>query len=72
MTTGEQYLNDAITNGDINEVEVAWTDQLGHAAGKRVPAENLAEHIGNGGIAFSSGQLTWNVAAEVQDDLRFA
>ncbi len=72
MTTGEQYLNDAITNGDIDEVEVAWTDQLGHAAGKRVPAENLTEHIGNGGIAFSSGQLTWNVAAEVQDDLHFA
>jgi hypothetical protein len=37
-----------------------------------VPAENLAEHIRNGGIAFSSGQLTWNVAAEVQENLHFA
>lgn len=72
MKTGEQYLNDAIAHGEIDEVEVAWTDQLGHAAGKRVPAENLAEHLHNGGIAFSSGQLTWNVAAEVQGDLHFA
>ena len=44
MRTGEQYLHDAIANGDIDEVEVAWTDQLGHAAGKRVPADSLGEH----------------------------
>ncbi|WP_167096777.1 glutamine synthetase family protein [Mycobacterium sp. DL592] len=71
-TAGEQYLTEAIANGDIDEVEVAWTDQLGHAAGKRVPAGELHEHIRNGGIAFSSGQLTWNVAAEVQENLHFA
>jgi glutamine synthetase len=52
VSTGEQYLTAAIADGDIDEVEVGWTDQLGHAAGKRVPADELHEHIRNGGIAF--------------------
>ena len=40
--------------------------------GNGCPRRISLVHIHNGGIAFSSGQLTWNVAAEVQQNLHFA
>ena len=61
-----------IERGEIDEVEVAWTDQLGHAAGKRIPARGFLERARGEGFAFSKGQLSWNSVAEIQDNLEFA
>jgi glutamine synthetase len=37
-STAELELRAGIDDGSLREMEVAWSDPFGHAAGKRIPA----------------------------------
>jgi glutamine synthetase len=72
MSDAETYLVDGVSDGTIGEVEIAWTDQFGHAAGKRIPGRDFLDRARREGFAFSIAALGWNSAAEVQEDLLLA
>lgn len=59
----------AIAEGTITEIEVAWSDPFGHAAGKRIPARQFLERALGTGFAFCEAALGWNSDATVIDSL---
>ncbi|MEZ0050197.1 glutamine synthetase [Mycobacterium sp. MAA66] len=61
---------DLIDTAVITEVEVAWSDQFGHALGKRVPADQFLQRAEAPGFGFCDGALAWNTNARVIESLR--
>jgi glutamine synthetase len=59
----------AIEDGEITEIEVAWSDAFGHAAGKRIPARHFLQRAGSSGFAFCEAALGWNADGTVIGDL---
>jgi glutamine synthetase len=65
----ERDLLRGIADGSLREIEVAWSDPLGHAAGKRIPAGQFLDRARGSGFAFCEAALGWNVDATVIDSL---
>jgi glutamine synthetase len=59
-----------IADGSLTEVEVAWSDPFGHAAGKRIPAALFLDRAQGQGFAFCEAALGWNTDGTVIDGLR--
>ena len=59
-----------IADGSLTEIEVAWSDPFGHAAGKRIPAAQFLDRAQGQGFAFCEAALGWNTDAIVIDGLR--
>ncbi|WP_328356542.1 glutamine synthetase family protein [Mycobacterium sp. NBC_00419] len=58
-----------LNDGTLREIEVAWSDPFGHAAGKRIPAKQFLERARHG-FAFCEAALGWNTDGTVIDGLR--
>jgi glutamine synthetase len=65
----ERDLLRGIADESLREIEVAWSDPLGHAAGKRIPAGQFLDRARGSGFAFCEAALGWNVDATVIDSL---
>ncbi|MDT5336279.1 MAG: glutamine synthetase [Mycobacterium sp.] len=65
-----QELLRKLGDGSLAEVEVAWSDPFGHAAGKRIPAREFLHRAQGTGFAFCEAALGWNTDATVIDGLR--
>lgn len=65
----EAELLDGLRDGSLTEIEVAWSDPFGHAAGKRIPAAQFLDRLGHG-FAFCEAALGWNSDGTVIDSLR--
>ena len=65
----ERDLLRRLQDGSLTEIEVAWSDQFGHAAGKRIPAGQFLERARHG-FAFCEAALGWNTDGTVVDSLR--
>jgi len=61
---------DVVELDGLSEIEVSWTDQIGHALGKRLPAHRWPAALASG-VTFCDGALAWNVTADVQDGVGF-
>jgi glutamine synthetase len=59
-----------LADGSLTEIEVAWSDPFGHAAGKRIPAAQFLDRAQGAGFAFCEAALGWNTDATVIDGLR--
>ena len=59
-----------LDDGSLAEIEVAWSDPFGHAAGKRIPAAQFLNRARGTGFAFCEAALGWNTEATVIDALR--
>jgi glutamine synthetase len=59
-----------IADGSLTEIEVAWSDPFGHAAGKRIPAGQFLDRANGTGFAFCEAALGWNTDGTVIDGLR--
>ena len=57
-----------LRDGSLTEIEVAWSDPFGHAAGKRIPAGQFLERWRHG-FAFCEAALGWNTDGTVIDSL---
>mgnify|MGYP001007972370 CR=1 FL=1 len=55
-------LDEAAATGRLREIELAFTDQLGHALGKRLPARRVLDRAT---VAFCDAALSWNAVADV-------
>ena len=69
-STAELELRAGIGDGSLREIEVAWSDPFGHAAGKRIPAATFLDRAQGSGFAFCEAALGWNADATVIDSLR--
>lgn len=69
-TAPELELLRGIEDGSLGEIEVAWSDAFGHAAGKRIPARGFLERARSSGFAFCEAALGWNTDGTVIDSLR--
>ena len=63
-------LSERLADGSLTEIEVAWSDPLGHAQGKRIPAAQFLERAQGSGFAFCEAALGWNADGTVVDGLR--
>lgn len=63
-------LRNGIADGSLTEIEVAWSDPFGHAAGKRIPAGQFLDRATGAGFAFCEAALGWNTDGTVIDSLR--
>lgn len=68
--TGE--LAEAIGQGQVTDVEVAWPDHSGHVLGKRIPAGRFADRAVGPGFAFCGAALAWNTVGDVEPDARIS
>ena len=68
--TAEDDAVHGIQDGSITEIEVGWSDPLGHAQGKRIPAAGFLGRARGSGFAFCEASLGWNTDATVIDGLR--
>ncbi|NKZ10224.1 glutamine synthetase [Mycolicibacterium septicum DSM 44393] len=68
--TAEDDAVHGIKDGSITEIEVGWSDPLGHAQGKRIPAAGFLDRARGSGFAFCEASLGWNTDATVIDGLR--
>ena len=66
----ERELLRGIDDGSLREIEVAWSDPFGHAAGKRIPAGLFLDRARGHGFAFCEAALGWNADATVIDSLQ--
>jgi len=66
--SAEQLASD-LGDGNITEIEVAWSDPYGRVQGKRVPAGHYDGPAAGKGFGFCDGSLVWNAAGEVQEDI---
>lgn len=66
----EQALRRLVTDGSLSEIEVAWSDPLGHAQGKRIPAAQFLDRAFGDGFAFCEASLGWNTEGQVVEALR--
>ena len=62
-------LRQALRDGTLTEIEVAWSDPFGHAAGKRIPAGQFLDRAQGIGFAFCEAALGWNSDGTVIDSL---
>jgi glutamine synthetase len=69
-STAELELLRRLEDGSLREIEVAWSDPFGHAAGKRIPATAFLDRARGSGFAFCEAALGWNSDATVIDSLR--
>lgn len=69
-STLQSELARRIGAGEITEIEVAWSDQFGHALGKRIPADLFLQRALTTGFGFCDGVLAWNADARVIESLR--
>ncbi|WP_167101133.1 glutamine synthetase family protein [Mycobacterium sp. DL592] len=58
-----------LNDGTLREIEVAWSDPFGHAAGKRIPAKQFLDRARHG-FAFCEAALGWNTDGTVIDGLQ--
>jgi glutamine synthetase len=58
-----------LEDGSLRELEVAWSDPFGHAAGKRIPAAQFLGRARGTGFAFCEAALGWNADATVIESL---
>ncbi|OAN36133.1 glutamine synthetase family protein [Mycolicibacterium iranicum] len=65
LTEGSDEIRKAIADGTLTEVEVAWSDPFGHAAGKRIPAAQFLDRATGAGFAFCEAALGWNTDGTV-------
>jgi glutamine synthetase len=56
-STAELELLRRIEDGSLHEIEVAWSDPFGHAAGKRIPAAAFLDRARGSGFAFCEAAL---------------
>lgn len=68
VSDAEAELLRRLRDGSLTEIEVAWSDPFGHAAGKRIPAGQFLER-GRHGFAFCEAALGWNTDGTVIDSL---
>ncbi len=59
----------ALADGSLAEIEVAWSDPFGGAAGKRIPAGQFLDRATHG-FTFCEAALGWNSEGTVIDSLR--
>ena len=59
-----------LADGTLTEIEVAWSDPFGHAAGKRIPAAQFLDRALGTGFAFCEAALGWNSDGTVIDNLK--
>jgi glutamine synthetase len=69
-SAAERELLARLGDGSLREIEVAWSDPFGHAAGKRIPAAAFLDRARGSGFAFCEAALGWNADATVIDSLR--
>jgi glutamine synthetase len=70
QSASARELLSGLSDGSLTEIEVAWSDPFGHAAGKRIPAAQFLERAQGAGFAFCEAALGWNADATVIDGLR--
>ncbi len=70
VSQNAEELRRAIADGTLTEIEVAWSDAFGHAAGKRIPAAQFLDRATGTGFAFCEAALGWNTDGTVIDSLR--
>ena len=68
VSEAESELLRRLHDGSLTEIEVAWSDPFGHAAGKRIPAGQFLERARHG-FAFCEAALGWNTDGTVIDSL---
>lgn len=68
--TARDELLRGLGDGTLRELEVAWSDPFGHAAGKRIPAAQFLDRASGAGFAFCEAALGWNADATVIETLR--
>ena len=66
---GQTELARGLSDGSLSEIEIAWSDPFGHAAGKRIPAAGFLERAAHG-FAFCEGGLGGKTDGRVVDALR--
>jgi glutamine synthetase len=66
----ERQLRNALDDGLLTEIEIAWSDPFGHAQGKRIPASQFLNRALGTGFAFCEASLGWNTDGTVIDSLR--
>ncbi len=69
-SASEQELRQALQDGSLAEIEIAWSDPFGHAQGKRIPAAQFLDRALGTGFAFCEASLGWNTDGTVIDSLR--
>ncbi|AQT82703.1 glutamine synthetase [Mycolicibacterium litorale] len=69
VADAESELLRRLDDGSLTEIEVAWSDPFGHAAGKRIPAKQFLDRARHG-FAFCEAALGWNTDGTVIDGLR--
>lgn len=70
VSSAPDQLRGGIADGTLTEIEVAWSDPFGHAAGKRIPAAQFLDRATGTGFAFCEAALGWNTDGTVIDELR--
>jgi glutamine synthetase len=66
----ERELRNALDDGSLAEIEIAWSDPFGHAQGKRIPATQFLNRALGTGFAFCEASLGWDTEGTVVDSLR--
>ena len=66
----ERELRNALDDGSLTEIEIAWSDPFGHAQGKRIPASQFLNRALGTGFAFCEASLGWDTVGTVIDSLR--
>ncbi|TGD90880.1 glutamine synthetase [Mycolicibacterium sp. CH28] len=69
VSDAESELLRRLHEGSLTEIEVAWSDPFGHAAGKRIPGKQFLDRARHG-FAFCEAALGWNTDGTVIDGLR--
>ena len=69
VSDAETELLRQLHDGSLTEIEVAWSDPFGNAAGKRIPAQQFLDRARHG-FAFCEAALGWNTDGTVIDGLR--
>ncbi len=69
VSDAETDLLRRLHEGSLTEIEVAWSDPFGNAAGKRIPAPQFLDRARHG-FAFCEAALGWNTDGTVIDGLR--
>ena len=70
QSAAERELRNALDDGSLTEIEIAWSDPFGHAQGKRIPASQFLGRALGTGFAFCEASLGWDTAGTVIDSLR--
>jgi glutamine synthetase len=65
-----EALRAGLADGTLREIEVAWSDPFGRAAGKRIPAAQFLDRATGAGFAFCEAALGWNADGAVIDSLQ--